>query len=228
MKLKISIFLIYSLSILQLFICFALWAEETHLLEPIVVYPDRDTDYAQLYNAKFIDDLSCSVNLAVSDALEQSSALDLAVRGPVGLQADLRMRGNYFEQTDILLDGVNINDPQTGHFNLDLPLFVEDMHKIVIVSGPAPGKYGAGRPGGAVHFITKEPQGNSISTKVVFGEHNFSSQALSCAYVFTDVNSQTTIGQSSSKGYRYNTDFDQIGVSHISSYKSEYGDFKFN
>ncbi|MCU0293299.1 MAG: TonB-dependent receptor plug domain-containing protein [Thermoanaerobaculaceae bacterium] len=54
----------------------------------------------------------------------------LARRGPMGVQGDLQLRGSTFEQAVVLVDGVRLNDPQTGHFNLDLPLDLDAVERI--------------------------------------------------------------------------------------------------
>ena len=78
----------------------------------------------------------------VIDALEYVSGLDVRQRGMGGTQADIGIRGSSYEQTLILLDGMRMNDPQTGHHNLDIPIAFEDIERIEIVKGPGASQYG--------------------------------------------------------------------------------------
>ena len=50
----------------------------------------------------------------VTDYLRQDTSLNLQSRAPSGVQADLSIRGTTFEQSLILLNGLRINDPETG------------------------------------------------------------------------------------------------------------------
>src|SRR5262249_1399823 len=59
------------------------------------------------------------------DLLQLDPALDLQPRALGGFQGDLSIRGATFGQTLILLNGMRINDVQTGHFNLDVPVPIE-------------------------------------------------------------------------------------------------------
>ena len=59
---------------------------------------------------------------SIQDLLEYITGVDIRQRGMFGVQADLNIRGSSFDQVLILLNGINISDPHTGHFNLNLPL----------------------------------------------------------------------------------------------------------
>jgi len=74
-------------------------------------------------------------------------------------QADLSIRGAGFEQTLILVDGVRMNDPQTGHFNLDLALPLDEVERIEILRGPASSLYGSDAVGGVVNLVTRQGTG---------------------------------------------------------------------
>src|SRR5580700_5822268 len=100
-----------------------LWGQQqdsivvTGTAEPIpLAEADRDVSVIplpekqrELYNSWF-------------DLLQLDPVLDLQQRALGGFQGDLSIRGATFGQTLVLLDGPRINDVQTGHFNLDLPI----------------------------------------------------------------------------------------------------------
>jgi iron complex outermembrane receptor protein len=95
------------------------------------------------------------------DALEQDSSLDVQQRAP-GTSADLSIRGSTFEETLILVNGLRLNDTQTGHNNLDIPFPFESVQRVEVLKGAGSTLYGADAMGGAVNFITRPPQTSEI------------------------------------------------------------------
>ena len=212
--------------------CFGLAAETsltTYRLEPIFVGPSLMERYYtdSLRHIEYAEDEPFVCPGFSPEMLRRFSSTDVQRRGPYNMQSDIQLRGASFEQTDIFINGVKANDPQTGHFNLDIPLFTQDIDRIFVISGPAAPLYGAGRAGGSVHIISKPPDKEKIETKTVFGSHKFQSQMLSATYKLGTLNSRSSLGASSCDGYRYNTDFDTIGFSHTAQCKNMYGDLTF-
>ncbi|MBU4305017.1 MAG: TonB-dependent receptor [Candidatus Omnitrophica bacterium] len=201
----------------------------TYFLEPVVVCPTVLAEYYSNSLRHIETGENCENNGAYSlvDRFRYFSTLDVSRRGVFDVQSDIQMRGAGFEQTDILLNGVIINDPQTGHFNADIPFFPEDMERIVAIAGPAASVNGAGRPGGSVHLVMRKPEKPGVAVKTVFGAHDFSSQTLALSYSLANTMSRTTLGRASCDGYRYNTDFDSICLSHITAAESGRGEIKF-
>ncbi|HDQ46014.1 MAG TPA: TonB-dependent receptor [bacterium] len=85
------------------------------------------------------------------------SGVDISRRGPVA-QADFSLRGSSFEQVLVLVDGVRMNDPQTGHFISDFPVAVQDIERIEILSGQASSVFGPEGFGGVIHIHTRTPE----------------------------------------------------------------------
>ncbi len=80
-------------------------------------------------------------------------SLDVQQRAP-GTSADLSIRGSTFEETLILVNGLRLNDAQTGHNNLDIPFPFESVQRIEVLKGAGSTLYGSDAMGGAVNFIT--------------------------------------------------------------------------
>lgn len=72
---------------------------------------------------------------AVNDVLKQLPNIDVRQRGGFGLQTDLSVRGASCDQTTILLNGVDISSPQTGHYSADFPFSVNAISKIELAEG---------------------------------------------------------------------------------------------
>lgn len=53
------------------------------------------------------------------DYLELDSSIDLRQRAPADVQGDLSIRGSTFGQTLVLLNGLRMDDVQTGHHDME-------------------------------------------------------------------------------------------------------------
>ena len=121
----------------------------------------------------------------VVDALEYVSGIDVRKRGISGIQADVGIRGSTYEQTLVLLDGVRMNDPQTGHHNFDLPIAFEDIERIEIVKGPGAAQYGPSSNGGVINIVSRKEiiteSGRNAKVNVQRGSYDYERYALSLA-----------------------------------------------
>src|SRR5580698_5133992 len=107
------------------------------------------------------------------DVLRQDSSVFLEERGAGGGQADIVMRGGSFEQTLVMLNGFRINDAQTSHHNLDLPVPMEAMDSIEVLEGAGSTLHGVDALSGVVDFLTAAPDHDSIFLRG--GEGSFES-----------------------------------------------------
>ena len=112
------------------------------------------------------------------DPLRNDASIFLEQRGSGGAQSDLTLRGGSFEQTLVLLDGFRINDSQTSHHNLDLPVPLEAMDSIQVLHGAGSTLHGADALSGAVDFITAAPHANLLQLNSGFGSFGSSEQSV--------------------------------------------------
>ncbi len=89
------------------------------------------------------------------DLLREDSSVFLEQRGAGGGQADLALRGGSFEQTLVLLNGFRINDSQTAHHNLDLPVPLDAMDSIQILHGAGSTLHGVDALSGGCGFFDR-------------------------------------------------------------------------
>jgi iron complex outermembrane receptor protein len=116
---------------------------------------------------------------SVADLLRLDPSLDLRQRAPGGVQADLSIRGGSFGQSLILLDGLRLNDPQTGHHNLDLPIPVEAVSRVEVLKGSGSTLYGSDAMGGVVNLVTRSPEASEFRLRTAAGNFGFNQQRVS-------------------------------------------------
>ena len=144
----------------------------------------------------------------VADALQQVAGIDVRRQGVNGMQADLYIRGGNFDQTLLLIDGIKVDDPQTGHHTLNLALPIEVIERIEIIKGPAARIFGQNAFSGAVNIVTKNNSQNELVTKFQAGSYG-QFQAEATGSINLENSSHIVhFSKNFSEGYRENTDFD--------------------
>jgi iron complex outermembrane receptor protein len=93
---------------------------------------------------------------SVIDALRLAAGVDARARGPRDAQTDFSIRGATFGQSLVLVDGLRLNDSQSGHHNGDIPMALAGTDRIEVVNGPTSAVHGADGLGGAINVITRE------------------------------------------------------------------------
>ncbi|MFA7490799.1 MAG: TonB-dependent receptor [Mariniphaga sp.] len=145
---------------------------------------------------------------SIQDLLKQVASVDVRQRGAEGVQADISIRGGTFDQTLILLNGINMTDPQTGHHNLNLPVSLSQIERIEVLEGPAARIYGPNAFSGAINIITLQPRGNRLSAQADAGSFNYFNFGVSANFCTGKGNHLLTANRKSSSGYTENTDFE--------------------
>lgn len=160
---------------------------------------------------------------SVQDLLEYVAGVDIRQRGAEGVQADISIRGGSFDQTLILLNGINITDPQTGHHNLNLPVSLSQVERIEILEGPAARVYGPNAFSGAINIVTRQPDFNSVAAHLSAG---------SFGYLNSDVYGSIGTGKlvhllsgnlKKSDGYIENTDFSDMNFFYSGKLQAQNG-----
>ena len=95
---------------------------------------------------------------SINDLLKYAIGVDVRQRGPIGAQTDISIRGGTSEQIILLLNGINICDPQTGHNAMDLPVDLSDIVRIEVLEGPAGRIYGSSSLVGAINIVTRSQE----------------------------------------------------------------------
>src|SRR5580658_4723629 len=114
----------------------------------------------------------------VEDYLRTDSSVDIQQRSTAGVQADISIRGGSFEQTLVLVNGFRINDAETAHFNLDLPVPLEALTGIDVLHGAGSTLYGSDALAGVADFITAKPDANTVTLRSGLGSFGENQQGI--------------------------------------------------
>lgn len=168
------------------------------------------TPYSQVGRSVILLDQADIRQLPVqnlNELLAYVPGIDLRQRGPQGVQADVGIRGGSFDQTLILLNGVKMNDPQTGHHALNLMLTPDQIERIEILKGPGTRIYGPGAFAGAINIVTRNATHKAGSVALGFGEYGLYQTQTAIHLPVGKLRQSLNLSLSGSDGYRHNTDF---------------------
>jgi vitamin B12 transporter len=116
------------------------------------------------------EQLEATKKITVMEALEDVLALTTTQNGPPGSASSVLIRGANSEHTQVMIDGVELNDPITPSrsFDMSLPL-VENVARIEIIRGPQSTLYGSDGMGGVINIITRQTRGRPEFHLSAFG-----------------------------------------------------------
>ncbi len=145
---------------------------------------------------------------SVNEVLQYISGVDIRQRGPNGVQADVSIRGGTFDQTLVMINGIKLADPQTGHHILNIPIDLENVERIEVLKGPGARIYGMNAFSGAINIVTKVPEEQFVKVKLQAGENGLGGAQVSASFPKGNLNQYFSFSKDFSEGYRYNTDYD--------------------
>lgn len=103
------------------------------------------------------DDIHRAEAQTINDVLKLATGVDVRQRGGFGVQTDISINGGTFDQITILLNGVPLTSPQTGHNAADFPVSLEDIDHIEVLEGAAARVFGSAAFSGAINIVTAAP-----------------------------------------------------------------------
>lgn len=129
---------------------------------------------ATVVDGKDLQDLPVQ---SVDELLRYLPGMEVQQRQGFGVQGDLTMRGSTFTQVLVLLDGMRLNDPLTGHFNSYIPITPSEIARIEIIRGASSARFGADAAGGVINIITHtfergDLDGVNLEGQLAGGAHN--------------------------------------------------------
>ncbi|MFH2036500.1 MAG: TonB-dependent receptor [Candidatus Zixiibacteriota bacterium] len=194
--------------------------QELQFIDGIVVTASRSpqafsdvTRQVTIINAEEIEKMPST---GIADILANAVGIDIRNRGIYGIQADISMRGGTFEQTVVLINGVKLTDPQTGHHLLDIPINKNNIESIEILNGAGSRLYGPNAIGGVINFITKKNQSKEIQTEFSIGDFGLTEFSAGLDYPHVG---NLTVTRQHSDGFAYNTDFNILKATYSNNFR---------
>jgi outer membrane cobalamin receptor len=161
---------------------------------------------------------------SVVDLLRTDPSLNVQARGAEGVQADLAIRGTTFEQSLILVNGFRVNDPETGHLNLDIPVPLDAIARVDILHGSGSTFYGSDAIGGAVNLLTgAPPTGLGLTYRSGAGNYGSLENHLRADYATGPFAEQITSSRDQSDGFTYDRNYASNAVASETWLKSAPG-----
>ena len=149
---------------------------------------------------------------SIADVLSSGAYLDVRSRAPFGLQADISVRGSAFSQVLVLIDGMRINDSQTGHHNSDFPVQLQDVERIEVLRGSGSSLYGADALGGIVNIITRR-QAEPARAHLSLGEYGLVDGSFAYGFKKGRFEQSLSVAANRSSGFMYDRDFRSLSLS---------------
>lgn len=143
----------------------------------------------------------------VEDALRIDSSVDIEQRGAGGVMNDVSIRGASFEQTLILLNGLRVDDVETAHFNLDLPVPMAALSSADVLHGAGSTLYGSDAIGGVVDFRTAQPTHDALRVRAGGGSYGTDEEGFIGSLARAKVATQLSADRARSLGFQYDRDY---------------------
>ena len=222
------------LIVILIFISLTISSQTTQQLDEVVVSDSKinipfskNFRSIQVVDSKIIQEIAAR---NVIELLQLVTGLDIRRRGVSGTQADLYIRGGGFDQTLLLIDGMKMDDIQTGHHTLNLLLPVQLIERLEIIKGPAARIFGQNAFNGAINIVTKSLKKSKNKVVEVFANDissgsydQFNYSVNFRASIEDKFNSLIAFHRAKSDGYRYNTDFKNDFIFMKTNIKSKNG-----
>lgn len=204
------------------------WAqnEQNTVLDNVTVLSNRlDIPLSQQNRNVMIlskEEISKLPARSVNELLAYVAGVDIRQRGPNGSQADISMDGGGFDQTLILVNGVKMSDPQTGHNMMNLPVSLSAIQRIEILKGAAARIYGVNAMMGVINIVTQSPMETGVEAAVYAGSSfqkddstqqtymNYGANAVASFSANEQLGNQLSLGMDKGNGYRYNTAYQNV------------------
>lgn len=180
-------------------------------LEQVEVVSDQGSavseELSHFISVTALTDVECVPAQSITDLLRFAGNVDIRQRGKNGIQSDISIRGGSFDHSLVLLNGINISDPQTGHLSLNLPVETDAISRVEILNGPGTRIYGSNAFSGAVNFITLLSDTNSLQFASSFGEYGLFNSSATINLSLKHIKNLLHYNNAFSSGYTRNTDF---------------------
>ncbi len=186
-----------------------------------------NVETAKLITVITKEDIARQPAISIEDLLKSVSGIDIKQRGANGVQADVSVRGGTPDQIAILLNGINLSNPQTGHYNFDIPINLSDIERIEIIQGPSSLLYGASAFSGGINIITKQYPDSNYYVNLQSGMHQLFGVEARSGILTKRSSHQLSAGYNRSDGYIEDSDYRIFNVLWQSQFDSKSSKINF-
>ncbi len=171
---------------------------------------------------------------SINDLLKYAAGVDVRQRGDMGVQTDISIRGGTFDQITILLNGINICDPQTGHNAADFPVELSEIERIEVLEGPAGRVYGTSSLVGAINIVTRTAKDSGAEVFADGGSYGYFKGGAIVSHVKNGLSNQVSgsynrsDGFSRSKAGNLNADFKYARLFYQGRYENDQVDIRWH
>lgn len=151
-------------------------------------------------------DLEAAGVASINDLLKTAAGVDVRQRGGFGIQSDISIDGGTFDQITLLVNGIPVNNPQSGHNAADFPVNLSDIERIEILEGAAARVFGSQAFSGAVNVVTR-PGGPRLEASASGGSYGTAQAEARTAWRLRRFQTSASLRYARSDGAVDNSDF---------------------
>mgnify|MGYP003185991101 FL=1 len=168
------------------------------------------------------DDIQRAEAASINDILKLATGVDVRQRGGFGVQTDICINGGTFDQITILLNGVNMSSPQTGHNAADFPVSLSDIERIEVLEGASARVFGSSAFNGAINIVTRTDKESCVRVSAEGGSFGTFGGDAGLSLRTGSVSQQLSGGYTQSDGGTANSDFKRRRMYYMGSWESRY------
>ena len=144
---------------------------------------------------------------SLPDLLRFIAGIDIRQRGGDGVQTDLSIRGGTFDQALVLINGINVTDPQTGHHSLNIPIDFSSIERIEFLHSPATRVLGLNAFSGAINIVTRQAERTEAAVRCGTGSFGYLFAGGDAVFRRKKLSAFLSLSKKHSDGYIDNTDY---------------------
>ncbi|MEP1953376.1 MAG: TonB-dependent receptor [Algoriphagus sp.] len=144
---------------------------------------------------------------SLAEVLSFVPGVDVRQRGVTGVQSDISIRGGSFEQTLMLLNGIKLSDPQTGHHMMNIPVPLVNIDRVEVLKGPASRVFGQNAYAGAINVITELSDRSYARVQGYAGDFGMKGVNFAGSLPVGNYKQNLAISYDDSNGHWYNSDY---------------------
>lgn len=144
---------------------------------------------------------------SLAEVLSFVPGVDIRQRGVTGVQSDVSIRGGSFEQTLMLLNGIKLSDPQTGHHMMNIPVPLVNIDRVEVLKGPASRVFGQNAYAGAINVITELSDKRYARIQGYAGDFGMKGINFAGSLPVGNYKQNLAISYDDSNGHWYNSDY---------------------